>query len=218
MLDMEAWMAQFVAMVEATFPNRVWFVGLQGSRARDEGNEESDLDVVVILDTLTAEDIADYRVMLDALPERALLCGFLSGREELVHWPASELFQFCHDTRPYLGSLDAVLAQVDEHAVREAVHIGVGNIYHGCVHNMVHETSPAILRDLYKAARFVIQAIVYLETGRYVQGYAALMAAAAPTERAILVTGKALKEDDAVALGAASSQLFCWAQGWLIRF
>lgn len=92
MLDINAWMKRFLAALEKTFGDRVWFVGLQGSRARGEAREESDIDVVVVLDTLIAEDIACYSAMLEALPARPLICGFLSGREELVHWRASDLF------------------------------------------------------------------------------------------------------------------------------
>lgn len=216
MLDINAWMKRFLAALEETFAGRVWFVGLQGSRARGEATAASDIDVVVVLDALTAADIARYSAMLDGLPERALICGFLSGREELMHWRASDLFQFCHDTVAYKGTLDDVLALVDEAAVREAIHLGACNIYHACVHNMVHEKEAAILADLYKAARFVVQAIVYLECGRYVRGCKAVLAAAAPEERVILETAQAFKEKAPVSFEAASQTLFQWAQRWII--
>lgn len=150
MLDINAWMEEFQRALAQTFPGRLWFVGLQGSRARGEATAASDIDVVVVLDALAAEDIRRYSAMLDTLPERHLICGFLSGRDELLHWAASDLFQFCHDTRPYLGSLDDVLALVDENDVRQAVHLAACNIYHACVHNIVHEKSPALLAELYK--------------------------------------------------------------------
>lgn len=217
MLDMDTWMTRFLAALEKTFTGRVWFVGLQGSRARGEAREESDIDVVVVLDRLTAADIARYSAMLEALPARPLICGFLSGREELVHWRASDLFQFCHDTTAYKGTLDDVLALVDEAAVREAVHLGACNIYHGCVHNMVHEKDAVILADLYKAALFVAQAIVYLETGRYVHSSDALRAAAAPEERMILETAQAFKEKKPVCFETASEMLFQWAQRWIVE-
>lgn len=43
-----------------TFGNRVWFVGLQGSYGRGEARDTSDIDVVVILDELSASDIGVY--------------------------------------------------------------------------------------------------------------------------------------------------------------
>lgn len=216
MLDINAWMEKFQRALAQTFPGRLWFVGLQGSRARGEATAESDIDVVVVLDTLTAEDIRRYSAMLDTLPERHLICGFLSGRDELLHWAASDLFQFCHDTRPYLGSLDDVLALVSENDVRQAVHLAACNIYHACVHNIVHEKSPAILAELYKAACFSVQAICYLQTGRYVREHAALVEIAAPEERTILTTRQALKRGDSVDFAEASDALFHWAQAWIL--
>lgn len=200
MLDINAWMEDFQRALAQTFPGRLWFVGLQGSRARGEATAASDIDVVVVLDALAAEDIRRYSAMLDTLPERPLICGFLSGRDELLHWAASDLFQFCHDTRPYLGSLDDVLALVSENDV----------------HNIVHEKSPAILAELYKAASFSVQAICYLQTGRYVREHAALVEIAAPEERTILTTRQALKRGDSVDFAEASDALFRWAQAWIL--
>ncbi len=58
---------------------------------------------------------------------------------------------------------------VDETTVNRAIKIGACNIYHGCVHNMVHEKSEDILRGLYKSASFVVQAIAFKQTGKYIK-------------------------------------------------
>ena len=71
-------------------------------------------------------------------------------------------------TRLY-HSLDEVLALVDESAVKRAIRIGACNIYHGCVHNMLHEKSEEILQGLYKSASFVVQAIAFREGGSYIK-------------------------------------------------
>ena len=141
MIDMTAWMKNFLQMLNETFANRVWFVGLQGSYGRGEATETSDIDIVVILDKLSASDIQKYNAMLDTLPNRELICGFVSGKDELLNWEPSDLFQFYYDTTPIKGSLDELLPVIDESAVDRAIQIGVCNIYHGCVHNMLHEKS-----------------------------------------------------------------------------
>ena len=84
MVEIAGWMNQFLQVLEETFGSRVWFVGLQGSHARGEATEASDIDTVVILDELSASDIQTYNAMLDALPHRDLICGFLSGKKELL--------------------------------------------------------------------------------------------------------------------------------------
>ena len=135
MINIDAWMKNYLQILNETFGNRVWFVGLQGSYGRGEATETSDIDVVAILDELSAADIQSYHAMLDTLPHRELICGFLSGKEELMNWEPSDLFQFYHDTTPIKGSLDEVIAIIDESAVNRAIKIGACNVYHGCVHN-----------------------------------------------------------------------------------
>ena len=146
MIDITVWMRNFLQALNETFRERVWFVGLQGSYGRGEATETSDIDIVVILDQLSAADIQKYNTMLDALSNRELICGFLSGRDELLNWESSDLFQFFYDTTPIQGSLNELLALIDKSAVNRAIKIGACNIYHGCFHNMVHEKSEDILK------------------------------------------------------------------------
>ena len=103
MLDVSAWMNDFTQKLNNTFGNRVWFVGLQGSYGRGEATETSDIDVVVIFDRLSSSDIRAYNEFLDELPSRNLVCGFLSGRDDLLKWEPADLFQFYHDTKPLFG-------------------------------------------------------------------------------------------------------------------
>ena len=128
MVDISAWMELFLQALESSFGNRVWFVGLQGSYGRGEASQTSDIDPVVILDDLTTADIHTYHQMLETLPNRELICGFLSGKEELLNWEPSDLFQFYYDTTPIKGSLDELLNLLDETAIKRAIKIGTGNL------------------------------------------------------------------------------------------
>ena len=213
MIDIDAWLNQYVSAVRSLFGNRVWFIGMQGSYGRGEASEKSDIDVVLILDSLTAGDIAAYRSVLDGLDHRGLICGFLSGREELLRWEPSDLFQFCHDTTPVLGSLDEVLKKVDPDAVRRAVRIGACNIYHGCVHNMLFEKSPDILRGLFKSATFVIRAAVYGRTQRFCRSLADLTPCAEEKEQKVIAAYKKMISGAEEDFDDVSELLFSWAQG-----
>ena len=215
MIDITTWMHSFLLALEETFTNRVWFVGLQGSYGRCEATETSDIDIVVILDELSATDIQAYHDMLDRLPHRELICGFLSGKTEIVSWEPSDLFQFCHDTTPIIGSLDEIMTVIDINAVSRAIKIGACNIFHGCVHNMLHEKSDDILRGLYKSASFVVQAIVYKQTGRYMKQQEELRIVAAPNEQIIINTFLRLKNGGTVDFIPMSDALFAWAKHWI---
>ena len=215
MIEISTWMDKFIGSLEDSFVDRVWFVGLQGSYGRDEATETSDVDVVVILDELSAQDIQTYNTMLDTLPNRELICGFVSGKQELLHWEPSDLFQFYHDTTPIKGSLDELLGLIDEAAIDRAIKIGACNIYHGCVHNMLHEKSEDILKDLYKAASFVVQAIYFQETGCYVKSQKDLLQKVSDEERCIVENFLSLKNGDKIDFHEMSTVLFEWSKKWI---
>ena len=212
-----SWINQFLQVLDETFGERVWFAGLQGSYGRGEATETSDIDVVVILDDVSAVDLQTYRTMLDTLPNRELICGFLSGKQELFNWEPSDLFQFYYDTKPLKGSLDELLELLDDAAVNRAIKIGVCNIYHGCVHNMLHEKSEAVLRGLYKSASFVVQAICFAQTGTYVSRQEELLAAVSPDESVMVDTFLKLKQGGEMDFDKMSETLFAWSKSWITK-
>ena len=215
MIDINVWMNDFLYKLNEVFANRVWFVGLQGSYGRGEATETSDIDVVVILDELNASDIPTYQDMLDTLPHRELICGFVSGKDEILNWEPSDLFQFYHDTTAIKGSLDDLLPLIDHVAVDRAIKMGACNIYHGCVHNMLHEKSEDILKGLYKAAPFVVQAIVFKQTGNYIKHQSQLLQVASAEKRMIIETFLKYKNGEVVDFNEASRMLFEWSKKWI---
>lgn len=215
MVDINAWMHDFLQKLNEAFGKRVWFVGLQGSYGRGEATQTSDIDAVVILDELSAMDIQTYNEMLNTLSHRELICGFISGKNEILNWEPSDLFQFYHDTTPIKGSLDELLAAIDETAVNRAIKIGACNIFHGCVHNMLYEKSEDILRGLYKSASFVVQAIAFKQTGNYIKYQKDLLPVVFPDERVIVDTFLNMKKGEAVDFFPMSETLFVWAKKWI---
>ena len=215
MIEISSWMDKFIQALEESFGKRVWFVGLQGSYGRGEATETSDIDVVVIFDELTEQDIQSYNAMLDTLPNRELICGFVSGKEEILNWEASDLFQFYHDTTPIKGSLDELLVLIDNAAIDRAIKVGACNIYHGCVHNMLHEKSEEILKGLYKSASFVVQAICYQETGYYIKSQKDLLEKVSSGERSIVENFLSLKNGGTVDFQEMSNMLFAWSKKWI---
>ena len=217
MVDINSWLEEFLQKLNEVFKSRVWFVGLQGSYGRGEATETSDIDVVVILNELTVSDIQTYNDMLDTLPHRELICGFVSGKDEILNWEPADLFQFYHDTTPIKGSLDELLPKIDSVAVDRAIKIGACNIYHGCVHNMLHTKNDDILKGLYKAASFVVQAIVFKQTGNYIKHQNQLLQKSLPEERIVLETFLRYKNCETVDFNSASEILFEWSKKWISK-
>lgn len=212
MVEIESWMKGYSERLHEAFGERVWFIGLQGSYARGEAAETSDIDAVCILDFVTVQDVEAYGEILDHLPHRSLICGFFGGKDDLLNWDPSELFQFYHDTIPYSGSLEAVLGRIDAAAIDRAVLQAACGVYHGCVHNMLFERSEEILADLCKSATFAVQASVFRETGLYARRLSELMENATGRDHEVVATCIALKNGARVEIAPMSEILLSWAQ------
>ena len=209
MVNLSTWLHTFLSALEETFPNRVWFVGLQGSYARGEATEASDIDIVVILDELSYDDIQSSYLIL---PHR--ICFAVLYPENRLFMGAPS-FQFYHDTISIKGSLDELLVQIDKTAVCKAIKSSACNIYHSCVHNMLYEKNDAILKDLYKSASFVIQAIYFQQSGTYIRHQSDLLYMVEPAEQQIIKTFLELKKGGEVAFQAMSNTLFTWSKTWI---
>ncbi len=219
-INIDAWINEYQKAVENKFGNRIWFIGLQGSYGRGEATEQSDIDMVLILDNISIEDLKAYSDILDTLPERSKACGFISGKEELFSWEPSDLFQFYYDTVPIKGSLDILLNYIQRDDIRRAIRIGTCNVYHICVHNLVHEKSLDILKAIYKSAVFILQAIAFYETGKYERQKSTLQSLLKPKDQNILQSGIELKEKDQISkeeFDKLSELMLKWASKWIQR-
>ena len=212
--EINSWLAMYMSAVKKEFDDRIWFAGLQGSFARGEATAESDIDVVLILDELTADDAVRYSRVLDTLPNRDLVCGFMSGREELLSWEPMELFQFYYDTIPLHGSLDELLQSINRRNIIRGIHFGGCGVYHMCVHNMVHEKDLQILKDLYKSAVFTLHGIGYLRSGKYERDRSALAECLRQREKDILKSFyelKNIKEASIEDIERYSARMLSWS-------
>ena len=216
--SIEAWMRKYCEEMKKQFENRIWFIGLQGSYGRGEATEQSDIDVVLILDKITYEDLRTYSSLLEQLPNREKICGFVSGKEELLAWEPSDLFQFYYDTEPVEGTLEPLMERIRKEDILRAIHTGACNVYHMCVHNLIHEKSSDILKNLYKSAVFTLQAIAFWQTGKYFKKKKDLELWLQPEDRRILKNGMELKKKETLSaekMAELSEELLDWASGWL---
>jgi hypothetical protein len=170
MINIDNWMIELTDKLKACFTDRLSFVGLQGSHQREEARPDSDIDAVVILDILSINDLIAYREILSAMPENDNACGFIGDKQTLINWPKHELFQFERDTHSYHGILHELLPSIENQDVVDGVKIGASGLYHSCCHTAVHAPlNIDALKNMYKSAFFLLQAIYYLRSGVYVR-------------------------------------------------
>lgn len=190
-MDAFAWAENAAEKLEREFEERLMFVGLQGSRARGEAHEGSDIDLVVLLDHVSADDLARYRTIVESLPHAHLACGFVGSAHVLAAWPRHELFQFYHDTHAVRGTLPEVAPFTKADAL-EAARIGASGIYHAACHAYVFDGEAAddILATLFKGAFFTLQALQFARTGAYPATKAELASQLESDEAHILAIGR----------------------------
>ena len=150
---------------------------------------------------------------LQTADESGQCFGILVGRggeEEAFYSPKNGA------TRNIIGSLEDLLALVQCKDVQRAVRDGLCSVYHGAVHNLLYEKSTDVLKALYKSAVFTVQAIVFLESGRYVHRHKDLLQAAGAPEQKIVHTALALRRGADIDFTTTSQDLLLWAQSRLI--
>lgn len=192
MMSIDNWMQILKEKLLKAFDSRIKFIGLQGSYSRNEADENSDIDAVVILDRLTVQDMEIYKTILSKMPYSEKSCGFISGAAEIKCWDRSDLFQFVNDTKPLYGSLD-FLPEISKDDIKKSVLTGACSIYHMCCHNYIHEKDNSILISLYKYAFFTIQAELYYINEIYISDKNKIIEYLTEQEKEIIETGQKLK-------------------------
>ena len=155
---------------------------------------------MIILQQCGKDEILKYRAYIDALPEKDILCGFVSSIDELRAWESADRAQLILDAKPVYRDLAELCPPITRDDIRRAVQQGVCAIYHASSHNILHARNWSILPELYKSARFAIRMKHYLQTGVYVSAFRELIAVVDEEERTILEALDPSTEDDAFML------------------
>ena len=105
-MDIDTWMNDLIGQLKTEFKERLVLVGLQGSRARGEQREDSDIDIVVVIEDLNADDLALYRSVVQRMPHAELACGFVGSPDVLAAWPRHDVFNLVNDADIRYGAFD----------------------------------------------------------------------------------------------------------------
>ena len=199
-MDINSFMESFKENLLNLFTDNLLFLGLQGSYGRGEAKESSDIDPVIILRQCGKDEILKYRSYIDTLPEKDILCGFVSSSDELRAWESADRAQLILDTKPLYGELTPLCPEITHDDILRAVQQGACAIHHASSHNILHARDWSILPELYKSARFTIRIKHYLLTGVYVSAFRELTAVIDEEEKAILKTQNPSTEEAAFML------------------
>ena len=185
--DVDIWLDTTIEKLQEKFSQNLLFVGLQGSYNRGEATDSSDIDLIVILENLTFEDLKRYRLIIDSLPHKEKACGFISGKNELQKWSKADMFQFYYDTKSLYGKLEDIIQPPSLDEIKQSIKISSENLYHATVHSFVHSNNYVEdLQNLYKMTFFILQAKYFVLTNNYIQTKKQLVEQLNETEKEIL--------------------------------
>ena len=185
--DVDIWLDTTIEKLQEKFSQNLLFVGLQGSYNRGEATDSSDIDLIVILENLTFEDLKRYRLIIDSLPHKEKACGFISGKNELQKWSKADMFQFYYDTKSLYGKLEDIIQPPSLDEIKQYIKISSENLYHATVHSFVHSNNYVEdLQNLYKMTFFILQAKYFVQTNNYIPTKKQLVEQLNETEKEIL--------------------------------
>ena len=217
MFVLDSYLQDLISNCRAAFGDRLLYVGLQGSWLRGEAREDSDIDVMVILDRFSVQDMDRYREILKKIGFYERSCGFICGRDELLRWNPLEVCQLCHTTKDLYGTLADYLPSAAWEDEINYVKLSLGNLYHELCHRYIHrdrERNIAAFRGACRAVFFLIQNLHYLETSHFILTKKELKEAVSAEDRRVLELAEL---PDGFDFDQAFSVLFAWCQSAFLR-
>lgn len=220
MFQPDVYLAALLPLLKEAFCERLCYVGLQGSYLRGEATEDSDIDIMVVLDAMKVSDLDAYRQAIASLPDAEKSCGFICGKEELRHWNPLEICHLINTTKDYFGTLAKLVPAYERQDVVAFVKCSLGNLYHEICHRCVHaspQKNAAALPGTYKQVFYILQNLHYLETGRFIATKKELLESLSGKDKQVLETAVSLGSGRNFDFEAAFSLLYSWCREALIR-
>ena len=215
--DIEDYLQKLIGACKNSFRERLLYVGLQGSYMREEATDQSDIDVMILLEDFSAADLDAYRDILKKIGAYEKSCGFICGKNEMLLWNPLEVCQLRHTTKDVFGELKDFLPSAARQDEINYVKLSLGNLYHELCHRYIHadrEKNMAKFRGTCKSAFFLIQNLHFLESGSFAVTKRELKEQVSEEDRAILEMAEYPDEFD---FDAAFRRIFRWCQKAFVR-
>nr|WP_300665040.1 nucleotidyltransferase domain-containing protein [uncultured Acetatifactor sp.] len=220
MIRIEEYIDELTDILADAFGERLVYIGLQGSYLRNEATENSDIDIMAVIDDISVEDLDTYRQALVSIGNFDKSCGFICGRADLSHWNPLELCHLLNTTKDYYGELKNLVPAYTMEDERNYVKFSLNNLYHEICHRYIHadrEHNISRLPVTCKSVFYIVQHLHYLRTGNFVPTKRELLECVQDEDKAVLELSVSLRNDDGYDFDRAFSLLFRWCQSALAR-
>lgn len=220
MFDADRYISDLAVLLKDKYSDRLLYVGLQGSYLRGEAKDSSDIDIIVVIESLSVADMDVYRSLIGQLPYPEKSCGFICSADDLRAWNPLEICHLVHSTCDYYGVLSELVPQYDRSDVINFVRVSVNNMYHEICHRYIHGSRQKNMDRLpgtYRSVFFILQNLHYLEAGVFVPTKEQLLDALTGKDRDILFAAMHLDGVKEYDFDVFFTLLFSWCQDVLYR-
>ena len=215
MIDIESYINQLIELLKKQFSSRLLYVGLQGSYLRGEANQNSDIDIMVIIDDLSVSDLASFRQVINTMDYSDKSCGFICSKKDLLHWNPLEICSLLHTTKDNFGLLREFTPEYTRTDILNYIKMSVNNLYHELCHRYIHsepDKNYASLPLAYKSVFFILQNLYFLRANEFVGTKADLLKRLQGKDYEVLKRSVELVHNTAYDFEESFELLFSWCQ------
>lgn len=172
MISKEKYLSSITNELKKSFGKRLLYVGLQGSYLRNEATENSDIDIMTVIDGLTAADLNKYRAVIKIIGDTEKACGFICGRRDLEIWNPLESCHVKNTTQDVYGNISDFLPKYSNRDTALYIKVSVNNLYHATCHRFIYTDRDNSQRKLpleKKEIFYILQNICQLEKNIFPQ-------------------------------------------------
>lgn len=220
MFQIESYIEELLTLLKTSFGERLVYMGLQGSYLRNEQNENSDIDIMAVIERMTVSDLDTYKEAILRVGYYEKSCGFICGKDELADWNPLEACHLVHTTKDIYGNLSELLPKYTAEDEKNFIKLSIGNLYHELCHRYLHadrEKNKAKLPGTYKSLFFILQNLIFLEQGVFYMTKAELNDHLKGQDREVFAMLLRFQNGQEVDFDEAFFLLFSWCQNALIR-
>lgn len=220
MFRIDEYIHELIISLKDALGERLLYIGLQGSYLRKEENENSDIDIMAVIDHLSVEDLKAYRTALASVGNFEKSCGFICGKADLEHWNPLEICHLLHTTKDYYGELKKLVPAYTIEDERNFVKLSLNNLYHEICHRYVHASREKNILKLpvtCKSVFFLMQHLYYLASGNFIPTKRELLECVQDEDKIVLEWSISLQDHIDYDFDRAFLVLFNWCQNALSR-
>ena len=215
MFRLENYTSTLLERIIDFYANRLLYVGLQGSYLRNDATEDSDIDIMVVIESITVEDLEHYKKILIGIGNYEKSCGFICGKEDLINWNTLEICHLLHTTKNLYGQLSDFIPLYTKSNIKDFIKLSVGNLYHELCHRYIHsdyEKNIMKLPNTCKSIFFIMQNLYYYRYSIFINSKDELLKALTGTDNEVLNLAILLQEKNLYDFVYTFNLLFSWCQ------